>query len=76
MQHRSKALSTKTDALSPKPLDAEASLRPMTGAQALAYWDAQGCLGVFSNRELYPEDSPELAHRLRREAETRDWSEE
>jgi hypothetical protein len=43
---------------------------PATGAQLLAYWDEEGCLGVFSDR---PEDSPELARQLRQNAEVRDW---
>ena len=44
---------------------------PLTGAQILAYWEREGVLGVFADR---PEDSPELARKLRKEAETRDWS--
>ncbi len=46
--------------------------KPMSGAEALAYWEEQDCLGVFADR---PEDSPELARKLRQEAEQRDWSE-
>lgn len=45
--------------------------KPMSGAEALAFWEAQDCLGVFADR---PQDSPELARKLRKEAETRDWS--
>jgi hypothetical protein len=45
--------------------------KPMTGAEALAFWKETGAQGVFADR---PEDSPELARKLRKEAETRDWS--
>ena len=41
--------------------------RPMTGAEALEYWEKQGVRGVFAGRE----DSPELAQRLRAEEEAR-----
>ena len=46
--------------------------KPMTGAEAIAYWEREDALGTFDDR---PEDSPELARKLREEAETRDWSE-
>lgn len=45
--------------------------KPMSGAEALAYWEEQDCLGVFADRS---EDSPELARRLRQKVEVRDWS--
>ena len=43
----------------------------MTGAQTIKFWKETGAQGVFSDR---PADSPELARKLRREAEQRDWS--
>lgn len=46
--------------------------RPMTGKEALAFWEREGVLGIFDDR---PEDSPELARTLRRQAETRDSGE-
>jgi hypothetical protein len=43
--------------------------RPTTGAEAIAYWRKKGILGrLFADR---PEDSLELARKLRQEAETR-----
>ena len=46
--------------------------KPMTGAEAIAFWEEQGCLGVFAD---CAEDSPEIARKLRQEAERRDWNE-
>jgi hypothetical protein len=39
--------------------------RPMTGAEALAYWERMGVHGVFAERP----DSPEFARQLRDEEE-------
>jgi hypothetical protein len=47
--------------------------KPMSGAEAIAYWERENAFGTFADR---PEDSPELARILRQEAETRDWSAE
>lgn len=47
--------------------EAEETLRPMTGAEALAYWQKEGVLGLLADRP----DSPEYARELR-QAETRD----
>jgi hypothetical protein len=41
--------------------------RPMTGSEALDYWEREGIRGIFAGSE----DSPELARRLRTEEETR-----
>jgi hypothetical protein len=41
------------------------------GAQALAEWEAEGILGLWSDRA----DSPELARELRQQGQTRDHSE-
>ncbi len=41
---------------------------PLSGAEALAFWEEQGCLGVFADSLS---DSPELARTLRHEAEQR-----
>jgi len=41
----------------------------MSGAEALVFWRTCGLLGLFSGGP----DSPELARRLRRSAETRQW---
>jgi hypothetical protein len=49
-------------------IEAGLSARPMTGAEALAYWEREGVLGLFQDRP----DSPEFARELRRQAETRD----
>ncbi len=45
--------------------------KPMSGTEALAYWERTGALGVFADR---PEDSPELARKFRKQGETRDWT--
>jgi hypothetical protein len=45
--------------------------KPMSGADAIAYWEANNLESVFATR---PEDSPELARKLREETERRDWS--
>jgi hypothetical protein len=42
-------------------------LKPQTGAEALAFWEREGVLGLFSDRP----DSPEFARQLRSEAESR-----
>lgn len=39
--------------------------RPMTGAEALAYWDRMGVRGVLAGRP----DSPEFARQLRAQEE-------
>jgi hypothetical protein len=41
---------------------------PQTGAEALAYWEQEGVLGIFGDRP----DSPEFARELRRQAERRE----
>jgi hypothetical protein len=51
-------------------LEAEASSpgvgpMPQTGADALAYWESEGALGIFADRP----DTPEFARELRRQAE-------
>ncbi len=45
---------------------------PMTGAQAIAYWKRTGARGVYADRRVYPQDSPELARELRRREEARE----
>lgn len=40
---------------------------PNTGAEALAYWESEGALGIFGDRS----DTPEFAWELRRQAEQR-----
>lgn len=40
---------------------------PKTGADALAYWESEGALGIFADRP----DTPEFARQLRRQAEQR-----
>lgn len=42
---------------------------PKTGHEALVYWEQVGAFGAFADRTLFPEDGPELAKRLRAEAE-------
>lgn len=42
----------------------------MTGAAAIAFWRKNGLLGTFSDRE---EDSPELARKMREEANLRGY---
>jgi hypothetical protein len=49
---------------------AEAPPKPKTGAEAVAFWKKEKVLGIWQDRP----DSPELAQELRRQAETRDWS--
>lgn len=44
---------------------------PVTGAEALAYWKREGARGVYADRHRYPEDSPELARKLRQKEEAR-----
>jgi hypothetical protein len=39
--------------------------RPLTGAEALAYWERMGVRGVFAGRS----DSPEFARQLRAQEE-------
>jgi len=41
---------------------------PITGAEAIAYWKANGLLGSYGDPEI---DSIELARQLRQEAERR-----
>lgn len=43
-------------------------LPPMTGTEAVAYWQKHGLLGGYSNEDI---DSLELARRLREQAQTR-----
>ena len=40
--------------------------KPMSGADAIAYWEANNLESVFASRS---EDSPELARKLREETE-------
>jgi hypothetical protein len=48
---------------------AEPAAKPKTGAEIIASWERKGVLGkVFMDR---PEDAPELARKLRAEAERR-----
>jgi hypothetical protein len=49
-----------------------APLPPMTGAQIVAYWEREGLGGVYSDPVRFPQDSPELARVLRKQAETRE----
>ena len=46
----------------------ETPTKPMSGAEAIAYWKQNDVFGLFSNR---PEDSPELARKFREQAQTR-----
>jgi hypothetical protein len=41
--------------------------KPRTGAEALAFWEHEGVLGLFSDRP----DTPEFARELRSAAESR-----
>ena len=49
---------------------AEKVTEPMTGAEILAYWEREGCLGVFADD---PRDSVEIARELRRKAQDRGY---
>ncbi len=41
---------------------------PMTGAEALAYWQALPGKSVYADSNRFPQDSPELARLLRNQA--------
>lgn len=45
--------------------------KPMSGAEAIAFWEEQDCLDFFAD---HTEDSIELARKLREGAEKRDWN--
>jgi hypothetical protein len=50
-------------------IEAGLTAQPMTGAEALAYWDREGVRGVFADAP----DSPEFARQLRVQEEMRSW---
>jgi hypothetical protein len=53
-------------------IPSEAPTIPMTGAEAVAYWEREGLGGVYSDPSRFPKDSQELAQLLRQQAETRE----
>ncbi len=54
-------------------IDAGAELElvtpPATGAELIAYWQSNGCLGAYAGAP----DSPDFARQLRAQAEARTW---
>jgi hypothetical protein len=47
-------------------------LTPMTGAQLLAYWDAEDVGGVYADKSKYPGNAQETARALREREEARE----
>lgn len=43
--------------------------KPLTGQEAIAFWERAGVLGLFADRP----DSPTFARELRQRAESREW---